>query len=255
MAEPVNPPQSGGSPNQFAHGGQSMSELVADCPRCGAQNMTFDLTNQLAVAVVYDWKYSFEAFCICRACNKSTVFILSQKEPSDRELIRKGLANLDRAVNQIMKVEGYISIKDMAAEPPPDHLPKNIDAAFREGAACMSIGCYNAAGTMFRLALDLATRSMLPEGDVEGLNAKVRRDLGLRLPWLFNKGVLPESLRELSSCIKEDCNDGAHQGTLGQEDAGDILDFTHEFLERLYTEPRRIELAKERRESRRKKTS
>lgn len=115
----------------------------------------------------------------------------------------------------------------------------------------MSIGCYNAAGTMFRLCIDLATRAKLPEGDVEGLNAKTRRDLGLRLPWLLDKGLLPQDLRELSTCIKEDGNDGAHQGTLGEDDAEDILDFSYELLERLYTEPKRIEIAKERRLARR----
>ncbi len=228
-----------------------MSELVANCPRCGANQMTFDLVNQLPLYVKYDWQYWFEAFCICRACNRSSVFVLSQKDIHDKEEVRKGLAKLDRAVNQVMKVEGHISLKDAAAQEPPEYLPKNIEAAFREGAACMTIGCYNAAGTMFRLCIDLATRAMLPEGEVEGLTARTRRDLGLRLPWLFDNRVLPESLRELSACIKDDGNDGAHQGTLGEEDAEDILDFTYVLLERLYTEPRRIELAKERRAARR----
>lgn len=228
-----------------------MSELVANCPRCGAKKMTFDLVNQIATHVKYDWQLWFEAFCICRACDKATIFILSQREIHDKEEIKKGLAKLGRAVNQVMRVEGHISIKDAAAQPPPEHLPKNIEAVFREGAACKSIGCYNAAGTMFRLCIDLATRAMLPEGDVEGLNAKTRRDLGLRLPWLFGNAILPEALRELSACIKEDGNDGAHQGTLGEEDAGDILDFTYMLLERLYTESKRIEIAKERRAARR----
>ena len=189
--------------------------------------MTFDLVNDLPTHVKYDWQVWFEAFCICRACNKSTVFVLSQTNIHDKEKIGKGLAKLDRAVNQVMKVEGHIRLKDLAAQQPPEHLPKNIEAAFREGAACMSIGCYNAAGTMFRLCIDFATREKLPEAEVEGLNAKTRRDLGRRLPWLFNNGMLPEALRELSACIKEDGNDGAHQGTLGEEDAGDILDFTY----------------------------
>jgi hypothetical protein len=228
-----------------------MSELVANCPRCGAKAMTFDLVNQIPIHIRYDWQAWFEAFCVCRACNKSTIFVLSQKDIHDKEEIKKGLSKLDRAVNQVMKVESHISLKDAATQQPPEHLPKNIEAAFREGAACMSIGCYNAGGTMFRLCIDLATRAMLPEGDAEGLNAKTRRDLGLRLPWLFDNGVLPEALRELSACIKEDGNDGAHQGTLGEEDAGDILDFTYVLLERLYTEPKRIEIAKERRTARR----
>jgi len=228
-----------------------MSELVANCPRCKAKEMTFDLVSQLPIYVKYNWQCWFEAFCICRACNRSTTFVLSQKEYDDKDIVKKGLVNYDRAVNQLMSIEGHISLKDIASEQPPDHLPNNIEAAFREGAACMSIGCFNAAGTMFRLCVDLATRSMLPEDEVEGLNTRTKRNLGLRLPWLFEHGVLPEALRELSSCIKDDGNDGAHEGTLSEEDAGDILDFTYVLLERIYTEPKRIEIAKERRVARR----
>ncbi len=232
-----------------------MSELVADCPRCGAEKITFDLRAQWRIGTEYNWKNWFEAFCICRACSRSTVFLLSQKHIQSESLIEQGLAQLTIAVNRIMEVEDYISIKDIASKQPPDYLPKNIEAVFREAAACMSIGCFNAAGTMCRLCIDLATRSMLPEDGEEGLNAKTRRDLGLRLPWLFEHGKLPESLRELSSCIREDGNDGAHEGTLSEEDAEDMLDFTYVMLERLYTEPKRIELAKERRAARHKETS
>lgn len=232
-----------------------MSELVANCPRCGAKEMTFDLKNQLLIGTQYNWQHWFEAFCICRACNRSTVFVLSQKDLSSKDAIGQGLAKLSVAVNRAMTVEDHISIKNVASEQPPDHLPKNIEAVFREAAACMSIGCFNAAGTMFRLCIDIVTREMLPEGEVKGLNAKTRRDLGLRLPWLFDNGKLPESIRELSSCIKDDGNDGAHKGTLSKEDASDMLDFTYSMLERLYTEPKRIELAKERRVARHKKTS
>ena len=227
-----------------------MSELVANCPRCGAKEMTFDLWHQLPLYVKYDWQYWFEAFCICRSCNRSTTFVLSQKNITDKDVIKKGLSNLPRAVNQYMKIEGYISLKDTANSKPPEYIPENIDKVFREGAACMAIGCFNAAGTMFRLCIDLSTRAMLPKEDVAGLNSKVRRNLGLRLPWLFDNSILPESLRELSTCVKDDGNDGAHEGTLTKEEAEDLLDFTSVFLERIYTEPKRLQLAKERREAR-----
>ena len=82
-------------------------------------------------------------------------------------------------------------------------------------------------------------------------NAKQRRDLGLRLPWLFDNKILASELRELAACIKEDGNDGAHAGTLTKTDADDLLDFTIALLERLVTEPKRLELAKERRDARR----
>ena len=104
---------------------------------------------------------------------------------------------------------------------------------------------------MFRLCIDIVTREMLPEEDAEGLNARVRRNLGLRLPWLFDHDILPENLRELSTCVREDGNDGAHAGTLTPEDAADLLDFTIMLLERIYTEPERLRLAKARRDERR----
>lgn len=229
-----------------------MSELVANCPRCGAEQMTFDLTQENFTHTKYNWQYWFEAFCICRNCRKSTIFVLAQKTGPDKSIVQKnGLVNLKDSVNRYMRVEGYINLKDSVKYSPPEYLPENIDAAFREGAACMSIGCFNAAGTMFRLCVDLATRSMLPEGEVEGLNARVKRNLGLRLPWLFDNAVLPEALRELSGCVKDDGNDGAHEGTLSEEDAEDLLDFTSVLLERIYTEPERLRIAKERREKRR----
>ena len=116
----------------------------------------------------------------------------------------------------------------------------------------MAIGCNNAAATMFRLCLDIATQNLLPE-QAEELANRVRRSLGLRLPWLFENGVLPEALRDLSTCIKDDGNDGAHEGTLSTEDTADILDFTYILLERIYTEPKRLEEAANRRIVRRKK--
>jgi len=94
-------------------------------------------------------------------------------------------------------------------------------------------------------------RPMLPAEDVPGLNGKTRRDLGLRLPWLFDNGKLPGDLRELSTCVHQDGNDGAHQGTLTKEDAEDLLDFTLGLLERIFTEPERLRLAQERRDKRR----
>lgn len=42
-----------------------------------------------------------------------------------------------------------------------------------------------------------------------------------------------------------------HDGSLEKEDAEDLLDFTFALLERMYTEPERLRIAKERRESRR----
>ena len=121
----------------------------------------------------------------------------------------------------------------------------------------VSVGCFNAAATMFRLCLDVATLPLLPVPDDAAKpqpNPKQRRDLGLRLPWLLDNGLLPESLRDLSSCIKDDGNDAAHRGGLSREDAEDLLDFTIALLDRLISEPARLKDAEVRRANRRVKT-
>jgi len=63
--------------------------------------------------------------------------------------------------------------------------------------------------------------------------------------------ILPDALRDLSSCIKDDGNDGAHRGTLSKDDAEDLLDFTFALLERIYTEPEKLRVAQVRRKKRR----
>jgi len=228
-----------------------MSELVADCPRCKAKRITFDLLSYVLTDITYNWKNYCEAFCCCRNCSRSTVFILSQKHIDHQRHFTENMNKLAFSVNKIAEVNSYISIKDIAAIPPPAHLPKEIERVFIEGASCLSIDCYNATGTMMRLCIDIATKALLPEGDVEGLNNKIRRNLGLRLPWLFDNSKLPDTLRELSLCIKDDGNDSAHQGNLTKNDAHDIIEFTFALLERIYTDQERIKLANERRKARR----
>lgn len=201
----------------------------------------------------YGWQTWHEVFAVCRHCGKATIFKLSLDKADFKDFaLKAGPLNWkDGALNAVFRNEGYVSLKDRESAPPPEHVPDDIAAAFREGASSVACGNPNAAGTMFRLCVDLATRPLLPAEEVAGLNAKVRRDLGLRLPWLFDNGLLPEGLRELSSCIKEDGNDGAHSGKLKMVDALDIQDFATALLERMFTEPKRLEIAKARRAERR----
>lgn len=229
-----------------------MAELVADCPRCRARRITFDMAQAHITRTQYGWKRWYEAFCICRHCRKATIFVLSESVDGNYELVHNtGLLKFSGAVNRYVDIETFISLKDTASSEPPEHIPESVEKIFREAATCLAVGCDNAAGTMFRLCIDVVTRGMLPEQDTEGLNGHTRRNLGLRLPWMFDHSVLPENLRELSECVREDGNDGAHAGTLTREDAEDLLDFTCVLLERIYTEPERLRLAKVRREKRR----
>lgn len=231
-----------------------MPQLVADCPRCRAQRIGFEIVSSVIVGKTFDWQTHWEAFCQCGHCEKTTIFCLKQLkvEFAGALLGANGLAGVKGAVNAYVGIKGFISSKDKATIQAPEHLPRNIRAAFDEGALCMAVGCFNAGGTMFRLCLDMATMSLLPDENINGLDHRIRRSLGWRLIWLFDNNLLPRSLEELSACVKEDGNDGAHEGTLERVDAEDLLDFTVAVLERMFTEPERLRLAGERRAERRR---
>lgn len=157
-----------------------MPELVADCPRCGSRKITFDLAAAKIIAVHYSWQNWYETFCVCRHCGHATIFVLSESVNSDHDHVHKvGILSLKGSVNNYLGVEDFVSIKDEVTAVPPEHIPKDIRDVFKEGATCLAVGCYNAAGTMFRLCIDLATRSMLPIGEAEGSMQRFDAILGL----------------------------------------------------------------------------
>jgi hypothetical protein len=187
---------------------------------------------------------------------KGTIFVLTNKTPGqERWMADNNPATVPFNINHMVAVIGHISVKDMNAAAPPLDLPAAIEKAWNEGARCMAVDCPNAAASMFRLCIDLATKALVPPNDTDGLNATIRRSLGLRLEWLFRTGRLPAALQDLSHAVKDDGNDGAHDGTLTKLDGEDLQDFTFALLDRLYSEPARIEAARLRREARRNPTT
>jgi uncharacterized protein DUF4145 len=226
--------------------------------------MTFDVTAQAFRHQRHGWVNTQEVFSVCRECHRPTTFIIEMSlRGRERNVALSerfsaephAILSYEASLNDFYEVGGYVSLRDQVTVRPPEHLPENIEAAFKEGAACHSIGCYNAAACMFRLCLDLVSRPLLPREDDASAAAQPtnfqRRNLGPRLTWLFDQNLLPRELRELANSVRDDGNDGAHAGSLSKEDAEDLLDFTVAFLERLITEPERLRLADARRQARR----
>jgi hypothetical protein len=214
--------------------------------------MTFIVLNTVPTTIQHEWLRRYEAFSFCKHCLRTTTFVLAQTEHKDKNFLSKNEpTDFSDALNNHFKVEGFINIKDLNRRAAPEFTEKAVAAAFDEATASMTVQAWNAAGTMFRLAIDLATRPLLPTIFTPGLNRRTRRDLAPRLAWLFDNGQLPRELQDLSTAIREDGNDGAHAGTLEKEDVEDLLDFAVALFERMYTEPERLKRAKARRDQRR----
>lgn len=228
--------------------------IVASCPRCRAEDMTFDILAGRETGEEYAWKKQYELYCECRRCFKGSILVLIISNYELKEAVNSAekIIQSKMALNVALSFDGYVSLKDHIASKPPEHLPIDVENSFKEGAACLAVGCYNASGAMFRLAIDLATKGLLPTGDgtTGGPNRQQRKQLNERLTYLFDSNILSNDLRELATCVKDDGNDGAHDGTLKQADAEDLQDFAIELFKRMFTEPERLRLAKLRREER-----
>ncbi|HZO56190.1 MAG TPA: hypothetical protein VFB63_26015 [Bryobacteraceae bacterium] len=165
-----------------------MSEIVTDCPRCKARHMTFDVRACVPRKRRHDWQGRWEAFGVCRACDRPSIFIIAQKSSEDTAYLREhDPLSLIGALHHYVNVEGFVNISDLGAQDPPEYLPKAIEEIFREGAKCTRVECYNAAATMFRLCVDLATKPLLPAGPTPGLNT--RRDETWAFAWSGSSGT------------------------------------------------------------------
>ncbi len=231
-----------------------MSQLVADCPRCGASRTTFDLHGDLYVGLAYEWQTRHEIFAKCRHCHRGAMFYAELGEHDAKHAFRDDgkISAYKGSVNDAFKTIRPITSRDIGGAPAPELVPEAIAKVFLEGTASYAAGCFNAAGAMFRLVLDITTKSLLPtDGEEPQPNRDQRMRLAPRLEFLFHTGKLPRNLEPLAECVRQDGNDAAHDGTLTAVEAADLLDFTTALLERVYTEPGRLKAAWDRRDARR----
>lgn len=238
-----------------------MPTIVADCPRCGAKQMTFDVLADVYAGSSYDWMTHHEVAVKCRRCKRLSILRISLRDINKkRDFGESGsIAKADGDLEPTFKQDHFLNVSDLAGvAEPPEFLPESVREAFVEGAKCMAIGCHNAAGSMFRLCLDLTTKPLLPKVENASIaqpSKEQRYKLAARIDWLIEQGAIPTTLSKLAHSVRQDGNDGAHDGSLDEADAEDLLDFTVALLERHFTEPERLRLAEIRRIDRRKGTN
>jgi Domain of unknown function (DUF4145) len=223
-----------------------MAMLILDCPRCGERKMTQDWIAH--TQYTDDGQRRHELTLQCRHCNKSSIWLVVG-QPGSPPVASLGKTNA--VINDHLFVFGFVRPTGSSVKA-PEFTPPDIIKIFDEGAECLAIGCWNASGSMFRKIVDEISKARLPkEGEPD---KHTRWNLKPRLAWLFNNNLLPKEVESLADCIREDANDAVHNAPIGQGEATDLLDFTVELLERIYTMPGRLKAAEERRVARREAT-
>ncbi|MHA3052183.1 DUF4145 domain-containing protein [Acinetobacter sp. ANC 4640] len=241
--------------------------LVHNCNFCGAKNIRFDVLTTTIHQSSHDSSSTYwQAFCQCSHCKKGCVLAIH------------GGLNF-HILNRITHIESYpnlcLSDKTNISDhfkvfkiiiPPnkeqvecPKYVPENIKNIFDEATKCLSVDCFVASGAMFRLCLDLVSKDLLEkwqrgnQSNSNQPNKDQKNKLYDRIDFLILNGIISIRLKELAHCIRLDGNDSAHDGSTGESEALDCLDFTEALLTEVYTLPEQINEAKKRREERRAK--
>ena len=235
-----------------------MPELTinADCPRCGKKEITFEPKGSNDISVVSKhsmedkiqnfppdpYRGMYELFAICRGCKKATVFIIGDYYDHQRDDFPNiNPMTLKGSLNKYFEIVELLRVPYNESRSPPEFLPPNIEQTFKEGAACLSIECWNAAGGMFRKCLDLTAKDKLKKKD-HG------KKLSTKIKCLLAEKILSADLEKVANYIILDGNDGLHNRMLTKDEAMILVDFTVLLLGRIYTEPEIIKQIEKRRE-------
>ncbi len=232
-----------------------MPIMTATCPRCDSKNMTFDVKSCNARGIYYRHQHKYELFAVCKGCKQATIFVAEEGAYPEENFHHnpENIMKVEDSLNNFFTIDKFINVRDNMNHYTPEFIPDNIKEIFEEGDACLSIGCWNAAGAMFRLCVDLTTKDMISKETEEDIPQDVINKLAPRIDWLFAKDKIPSDLKDIASIIRQDGNDGVHDGTLERIDAINMLEFTTELLEDIYTRKAKKENANKRTKERRAK--
>ncbi|HFF8234827.1 DUF4145 domain-containing protein [Acinetobacter baumannii] len=247
---------------------KSINSFVFDCPVCNVKHTTFDVKGWGNPVKGPNEELLFQLFSVCRACKMATCITATVNEAyvksfslnlgmrSNEEnpvipIMQKILTEQERDLRMFFSEFRFIPVIPNKALA-PEYLPPELDKIFNEASKCLAIGCFNASAAMFRLCLDVVTKGLVDLNDHLAPSRDDKKTIHNRLNWIFKNRILNSGLEDLSRCIKDDGNDGAHDGNIGKDEADDLFDFTYELLEQVYTQPERIRLAQVRRQERRK---
>lgn len=187
--------------------------IRGDCPYCRTTAVG------LTIEHIRTWKTDryhyltrYDVMVICGICNRT---LLAKFEASQ-----------------------LLEIIPSPPEPPKD-IPEPVERYFRQGVDNLSRN-YDAAGIMFRKALETALKIKFPKiGDMSLKN---------RIDKIAAQGALTSDLAAWANEIRDVGNEAAHgKHPSSKEDAQDLHDFTQLVLLYLYTLPAMLSKAQARR--------
>lgn len=124
------------------------------------------------------------------------------------------------------------------------HIPSRIAGLFREANECRQMTWYEAAGSMYRKTLDVATKHIFTH-DPRLADKNPANALRSRIKAMGELGILDHDIVELADIVALDGNDAVHdEDPYTKEEAEALEDLTFDLLDRLFVRPAKIAAVK-----------
>ena len=199
-----------------------MANLSLHCPHCDAEKAAFELRAESA-ETKYDGKF-YTVFLICRVCENGVIVRLAATGNPDTTPMNCGSdpTNLGWSLINVWPAPEVSRA--------PDSTPDNVAGFFLQGEESLRSRHYDAAGAMYRKALDTATLNIDP--DLKG------KKLYRRIEMLADRYAITPAMRDWAHEIRLMGNDAVHEEEpFTEQEAKDVQTFTQLFLTYVYTLP------------------
>lgn len=130
----------------------------------------------------------------------------------------------------------------------PEFVPENVIIPFRQAVANVASSNWDAAGTMARKTLEVATKDIVRRELPPAEQDKLIRQTWLkgRITRLYELGHLTKPLAELATRIKDEGDEAAHdENPYGETEARELLGYAQALLTYLYTIPGMVRQVRE----------
>lgn len=199
-----------------------MAALTYDCPHCGTKSAFFAVHGAAVNPVDrFDWT----AFANCAICFGPLAIHL--RSPS--------ASNPSQTPDTINKSPNFhiLAIHPSGAKTEvPEHLHQEVAGPFKQAVEARQREHYDAAGAMYRKALDVALKKIDPQ---------LKGNLATRIDQLAANNLLTPSLKEWAHTVRIDGNDATHDEDPFKKDEADQLHFfTQLVLTYLFTLPEQV---------------
>lgn len=202
---------------------------------------SFTCPHHGGVAQFSGWGHDDHFVLRCIACSKSVFFILGKQVRSDSGKPIVGPTGPIEVGYVAHYAEGnvidYYPKRGIKSD---ESIPKEIAQDYVEAVKVYDAGAPRATVAMCRRAIQAAAIERGANRDKRFMD---------QIAELREKAIISPSMKDLADTVRMIGNWGAHpqEDSIKEvtgEDANDVVGFTHEFLDQLYTSPARIEKLK-----------